>query len=60
MNDAGGWQEVPAAVGVTEVVCKATRVQGFGSYCTLRGKIPEIIPDDDIKVEYFCWEIGKI
>ena len=61
-NDGGGWQEVPSAVGVTEFVCKATvtRVQGFGSYCTIRGKIPGIVLDDEIKVEYFCWEIGKI
>lgn len=63
-NDAGGWQDVPAAVAVTEHVCKATRVQGVvqgvGSYCTVRGNITEIIPDDEIKVEYFCWEFGKI
>ena len=59
-NDAGEWQEVPAAVGVIKFVCKTTRVQGFGSYCTVRGKIPGIKPDDEIKVEYFCWEIGKI
>lgn len=59
-NDAGGWQDVPAAVAVTENVCKANRVQGVGSYCTVRGYITEIIPDDEVKVEYFCWEIGKI
>lgn len=60
-NDAGGWQDVPAAVAVTEHVCKATRVQGVaqggGSYCIIHGNITEITPDDEIKVEYFCWEI---
>ena len=59
-NDAGGWQKVPAAVSVTENVCKTTRVQGNGSYCTVRGKITGITASDEIKVEYFCWEIGKI
>ena len=51
------------AVSVTENVCKATRVQGKkgnGSYCTVRGNISGITAGDEIKVEYFCWEIGKI
>ena len=59
-DDVGGWKEVPAAAGVAEFVCKANRVQGYGSYCTVRGKITGITTDDEIKVEYFCWEIGKI
>ena len=59
-NDGGEWQEVPAALGVTKKVCKATRVAGVGSYCTVSGHIPGISPDDEVMVEYFCWEFGKI
>ena len=48
-------------VGTAEFLCKATRVAiaGAGSYCTVSGNLPEISADDEIKVEYYCWEIGK-
>ncbi|KAL9950431.1 hypothetical protein ACROYT_G042926 [Oculina patagonica] len=53
------WQQVPAAVGSAESLCKASQVAGAGragAYCTVSGSLPEISADDVIKVDYYCWE----
>ena len=59
----GKWKKVPAAKSVSERDCKASRIvqQGrAGSYCTVSGSLPEISAVDEVKVEYYCWEISKI
>ncbi|KAJ7378653.1 hypothetical protein OS493_021955 [Desmophyllum pertusum] len=57
----GKWKKVPAAKSVSERDCKASRIvqQGrAGSYCTVSGSLPEISAVDEVKVEYYCWEIN--
>lgn len=62
-NTEGGWEEVAAAKSIAQGSCKASRtVQPgtAGSKCTVSGILPEISTADEIKVEFYCWEIGEI
>jgi len=59
-NTEGGWEEVAAAKSIAQGSCKASRtVQPgtAGSKCTVSGILPEISTADEIKVEFYCWEI---
>lgn len=60
-DNSGGWRKVYAAIGTAEQLCKASRASaGADFHCTVSGSLPEISDDDKVKVEYYCWEIGKI
>ena len=65
-TDQGIWQQVPKAKGVFEKDCKRSRTVQKGAnglesaICTISGCIPGIDLSQGVKIEYYCWEVGKI
>ena len=65
-TDQGIWQQVPKAKGVFEKDCKKSRTVQKGAnglesaICTISGCIPGIDLSQGVKIEYYCWEFGKI
>lgn len=65
-TDQGIWQQVPKAKGVFEKDCKKSRTVQKGAnglesaICTISGCIPGIDLSQGVKIEYYCWEVGKI
>lgn len=65
-TDQGIWQQVPKAKGVFEKDCKNSRTVQKGAnglesaICTISGCIPGIDLSQGVKIEYYCWEFGKI
>ena len=58
----GNWKVVDAAKTVAQSRCKKSRTAvqtGAGSDCVISGILPEISSADEIKVEFYGWEIGE-
>ena len=57
----GRWKEVAAARKIANKRCKASRIvkPGAGFQCTV-DVITGISAADEVKVEFYCWEIGEI